>query len=149
SRAGPGTEGTIAVTGNWNNTGSTFSFSSVTGSFLLDGGTVTGGTMTTSANFGLAAGANTTNLTGGNYGRGFACDLNNPRIRLNAGTTVAGVRLHGLNCGVSFAPGAVVNFPITIDSDANIGIIGIDTVTAGSLTLGPSGSISAVGSWVG
>ncbi len=149
TRGGAGNEGIVAVTGQWNNTGATFNLTAATGSYILDGGTITGGTVTTAggAAFRFLGGQGI--LTGVNYVGQVLLDTTNARVQVNAGTTISGIRVSGSQAGASFAPGYVVNIPIVIEGNGNIGTFGIDSAGSGALTLGPTCSITATGSWTG
>jgi hypothetical protein len=149
SRGGGGTQGVIAVTGAWNNTAATYTFSSAGGGFSLEGGTITGGTINPGGGFGLRMGNTTNTLNGVNYTGEVRLDTNASRFRLQGGSTIGGVRVSSTSTGVSVAPGTVVNFPIVIDSNSNIGTFGLDVEGTGTLTLGPSASITSVGTWTG
>jgi hypothetical protein len=149
TRGGGGTDGTVAVMGAWNNTGATYTFGTA-GSFLLDGGTITGGTI--SPGLGgqtLIPGNSTNTLNGVNYTGELVLDTSSGRLRVDSSTTLGGVRVRAGNGGVSFAPGYVINFPIIIESNASIGTVGFDTNGNGTLTFGSSASISSIGTWTG
>jgi hypothetical protein len=149
TRGGGGTEGTLAVAGAWDNTGNTYTFSASAGSFLLSGGTITGGTINPGGGFGLRIGASNNTLNGINYTGEVRLDVSSSRFRMLPGTSIGGVRVTALGCGVSMPPGSTINFPIVIDSNAGIGTFGIDVNSAGTLTFGAGASITSVGNWTG
>ena len=84
-----------------------------------------------------------------NYVGELLLDTTNARVRVNAGTTIGGIRVSGSQAGASFAPGYIVNIPIVIEGNGNIGTFGIDSAGSGPLTLGPTCSITGTGTWTG
>jgi hypothetical protein len=149
SRGGGGTQGVLAVTGVWDNTGSTFALNSTSGSVLVEG-TITGGTIT-SADGAVLRGANSSNsqLNGVTYGGELRLDVSNARVIVRTGTSIGGVRVSAQSAGITMDAGMTVNFPVVIESNSSIGTFGIDVRTAGQLTWGSGASISSVGSWTG
>ena len=149
NRAGGGLEGTINVTGVWTNTAQTFNFNASTGSFQLLGGTISGGILNTSGSARLIAGNAVNSLNGVAYNGELLIDGSNARATINTGTTLTSLRVRGFQSGVSFAAGSIINYPIVIDGTGSVGTIGLDGANGGSLTFGPSCSITAQGDWTG
>jgi len=149
SRAGGGLEGTVAILGLWDNTGQTYNLNAATGSFMILGGRITGGTFNLSDGARLIAGNAANALNGVAYNGEFLIEGSNARASVGTGTTFTSMRLRGASSGVSFAAGYIINFPIVIDGTGSVGTVGIDSSSGGALTVGPSGSISAQGSWTG
>ncbi len=132
----------VNVTGAWNNSGQNFTFNAATGSWTLNGGTITGGSLSFADSKTLAIAANTANLLSGVTVNGdLTLNTISARTMIAVGTTFATAHLAANATSLGFAPGQTLSQTILFDGAAN-GIRHVElNGTAGSFTIGPSGVI--------
>ncbi|QOI99084.1 MAG: hypothetical protein HRU70_00690 [Phycisphaeraceae bacterium] len=134
--------GTVNITGALNNTADTLPFSNATGSWVLAGGTITGGSVTFADSHRLEIGGDSSNtLSNVTLANELRLALPNGRVRITNGTTVPSLRFTNVNNSVAFPPGTTINFPITLDA-AQLSNQAIEVTAAGTLSTGPAGSIT-------
>ncbi len=143
------TGGAIAVTGAWDNSASTVTFNNTIGSWLLRGGSITGGTLAVADGQRLLfSNTNGNSLVGVAYGDEIILEGSSQRVALGAGTTVTAVRLRGSGVSVALAPNSTLAFPIIADGTAS-GTRYVEVATPGNLTIGAGGSITTEGTFQG
>lgn len=143
------TGGTIAVTGGWDNSGGTVTFNNTIGSWLLRGGSITGGTLALADGQRLLfTNTNGSSLVGVDYGGEVVLDSTSQRVALGAGTTVAAVRLRASGTSIALPPNSTLAFPIIADGTAS-GPRYVEVSPAGNLTIGAGGSITTEGTFQG
>jgi hypothetical protein len=155
------TGGTIEVSGAWNNATASFAFSSATGSFVLAGNTITGGTLSGTGGNSLQATLTSTNILSGvtiNAG-GLDLSTQNGFVKLTngsnfgSGTTVnvgSATFEGGLGIGESATISNVTinlgsqNSALTLEGSQNVTLDSTTTVTLGIAT-NQASSVGRVG----
>ena len=136
------TGGTVNISsGTLDNTGNTMLLNSTTGSWTLEGGTLSGGTVDFADGTSLSAAANINNLLTGVTVNG---DLNlsviNAVTRIGPGTAITTTHLANQSTEIGFLTGATMDGTILLEGvSVNARFIGMST--AGSLTIGATGVI--------
>jgi hypothetical protein len=112
-------------------------------SVQMAGGTIMGGqwAMTGQGNL-LVQGASST-LDGVTVGGELPFSNANATLTFLNNSTVTRIRVRGQSCRALFHPGTVIGFPILLDQ-SGISLFTIGTTTAGTLTLGPTTTISGI-----
>ncbi|MBS0660590.1 MAG: FecR domain-containing protein [Verrucomicrobia bacterium] len=131
--------GTVNITGAFNNTGLTTTLPASAGTFTLNGGTITGGTLNvapSSGAAGLALTGSSNNILSGVRVVGDLTLGSASTLRLNSGSTFQGnVTLGGANASVSVEQTATFAGPLTLNLGATsvtFGVGGGNTLTLGS-----------------
>ncbi len=137
--------GTVNIVGTINNVGSAFTLDASTGSWTLNGGTISGGTLNFANGQNLLIGAVSTNQLAGltvNGDLSFAANFAESRI--TGGTTFANAHLLGVNVAIGFAPGQTLSSSVLFEG-ANGGsrFLEMDG-NAGTFTIGATGVVRTV-----
>jgi hypothetical protein len=139
--------GSVFLEGNWDNTADSFTFDATTGSWTLNGATITGGTLTAGGGGErLRFGVNNSNtLTGGlNYVGDLDFDLASGRVRIEGGATFTGDVNFNTNSTL-----LIFNDTQTLDAKTvNMDSLGATFSVSGTntLTLGPAMLVRGRGS---
>jgi filamentous hemagglutinin len=130
---------TVSLTGALDNTGDTLAFSAATGSWAMEGGTITGGQMTSADGARLDIGTTNNNrLTDVVVVGDLVLAISSGRVHIAGSTTWTGAaRLAASTTTLGFSGGASVPADIAFEG-AGTGIRAITMVTAGTLTI-PAG----------
>jgi len=136
------TASVINLTGTMNNTGNTFTFGVASGSWNLQGGGVTGGTLAFTAGERLVMTAGAGNLTDVQINGDLLLDAANSAVRILGTTRFTAARLSASNSGIQFAPGYTLNDLVVAEGAAT----GQRTITGavggnGTLTISNTGVI--------
>jgi hypothetical protein len=145
SRAANRTAGTIEVSGVLDNSNSVMNLREVLGPWRLSG-TIRGGAVSPSIDFPSSFGSVITFAPGGTFEDVQITEeltLASNGLRLRGNTRFPMIRLADFGAGVSFVPGYVLRD--TILSEGIEGERRIDITATGTLTIGPTGRIIAVG----
>ncbi len=152
------TGGTIEVSGAWNNASASFAFSSTTGSYILTGGTITGGTLSGAGGNSLQATLNQVNTLSGVTINAGGLDLSTQQAyvqltngsKFGSGTTVnvgSASFLGGLGIGQS---GTISNLTVNLGSqNSALTLEGSQNVTLDSTTTVTLGIATSIASSVG
>ena len=132
----------VNVTGAWDNSGQNFTFNAATGSWRLNGGSITGGSLGFANSTTLVITSNLTNLLSGVTVNGdLTLNTSFAVTKIAAGTTFATAHLAANAADLGFAPGQTLSGTILFEGAA-AGIRHVEmNGTAGSFTIGPSGVI--------
>ncbi|MDQ6654726.1 MAG: PEP-CTERM sorting domain-containing protein [Verrucomicrobiota bacterium] len=138
--------GPVSIIGTILNTGNTITFNNDTGSWMLAGGTVSGGTLAFADGKTLfIEGGNSNLLTGVTVNGGLTLSDTRARTRIGGGTTFTTAHLSGLNSELGFLPGQTLSGTILFEGATN-GQRFVTMSGAGNFTIGASGVIrSATG----
>ena len=132
----------VNVTGAWNNGGQNFTFNAATGSWTLNGGSITGGSLGFANSTTLAIAANNTNLLSGVTVNGdLTLNASSAVTMIAGGTTFATAHLAASGVDLAFAPGQTLSGTILFEGAA-AGTRHVEmNGTAGSFTIGATGVI--------
>ncbi|MCC7389864.1 MAG: hypothetical protein IT431_13975 [Phycisphaerales bacterium] len=141
---------TVVLTGALDNTGDTLAFSAATGSWAMEGGTITGGQMTSADGARLDIGTNNNNrLTDVLVVGDLVLAISSGRVHIAGSTTWTGAaRLAASATTLGFAGGSSVPADIAYEG-AGTGIRAITMVTAGTLTIPAGVAVYAEPGFVG
>jgi|GEM_PF-1975647 len=144
------TGGMYAVTGAFDNTGATLALSGATGDLTLDGGTITGGSVTCADGTRIIATSDGNNRLSNVAVTGdIALLAGNARVKVEGTTTFSNLRLVGGSTAVGFGPGTTITGNV-IGEGASTSIRYIEmNGTNGTLTIAPGGSIRTVAGFGG
>ena len=145
---------TINITGNWTNTGQTFNFTSATGFWNLDSGTIIGGTLTVPAGQSLPVVFGANNLLSGVAITGdISLNGNTGEVQIGGGTTFATAHLTGGNASFGFQNGQTLGGGATVstisfENGSNSEFV--ESVGTGSaFTVGSNGVIQTAAGFTG
>ena len=132
--------GTVNLTGTLNNSASTLTLNSATGSWTLNGGTINGGTLAFADGQSLLIAANGNNLLSGVTVNGdLVLNLASARLKIAGGTTFTTAHMGANSTGLGFAPGQTLAGTILFEG-APTGTRFVEmNGTAGTLTIGATG----------
>ena len=141
------TGGMVNLRGTLDNTGNTLTFDNSTGNWILLNVAVTGGTVNFADGQTLVIRQST--LTGVTVNGDLTLSADFANVTIAGGTTFANVHLSGNNSSIAFAPGQTLTGHILFEG-ANTGerLVGMNG-TAGTLTIGPTGSIKTMAGFGG
>jgi len=136
------TGGVYAVTGALNNTGNTLALSSATGDLILNGGSITGGSVTCANGTRIVVSSASGNgqLTDVAITGDVVLDTSNARVKVGGTTSFTNLRLAASSTAVGVVPGYTLNGTIIAEGGSgsrNVEMNGND----GTFTIGASGSI--------
>ncbi len=132
----------VNVTGAWDNSGQNFTFNAATGSWTLNGGTITGGSLGFANSTTLVVTFSPSNLLSGVTVNGdLTLNTTSAVTKIAGGTTFAMAHLAVNAADLGFAPGQTLSGTILFEGAAT-GTRHVEmNGTAGSFTIGPSGVI--------
>ncbi len=132
----------VNVTGAWDNSGQNFTFNAATGSWTLNGGSITGGSLSFADSKTLVITSSTSNqLSGVTVNGDLTLNTTSAVTKIAGGTTFAMAHLAVNAADLGFAPGQTLAGTILFEG-ATPGIRHVElNGTAGSFTIGPSGVI--------
>lgn len=140
----------VRVTGAWNNSGQSFSINAGNGTWTLDGGTITGGTLDFTGGKTLICAGNVANrLNGVTVNGDLTMSESFAHMKIEGGTTFATARLTGGESDLRFAPGSTLNSTILVGGASNVIRYVSMNGTAGAFTIGATGVIRTEGGTVG
>lgn len=141
------TGGTVKISGNLDNSGSTLVLNAASGPIVLNGGTIKGGTLTQSAANLVFSNVSTSILDNVGVTDALVIDTANARLRLRNDTSFASATVSGSSSILSFEGTATDQSATLQNSVINLessGIVSLDG-TSPSLTIGPAGVIRGRG----
>ena len=129
--------GNVAILGTMDNTAG-LTLNANTGSWLLRGGTINGGTInqTQGSRLDFASAINTLNNV--QITSEMVLSRNSARVRMLGTSRATSYRLAAQSAGIAFSPGYIMNETIVTEG---VGSKGVETFGAGTLTIGPAGRI--------
>jgi hypothetical protein len=137
SRAG----GAVLVTGNWNNAGSGYTFNNNTGSFLLSGGTLSGGSMNFTGTNKLGVATSTIGrVSGVTFNGDFDVNLAGSKLYVTGATTFNGAVNVSGNSSILGFKGTQTISPTTYNLDGNNAYLTTEGTGGNTLTI-PAGAL--------
>ena len=132
----------VNVTGAWNNSGQSFTFNAATGSWTLNGGSITGGSIGFADSATLVIAANPGNLLSGVTVNGdLTLNTTSAVTKIAGGTTFVTAHLAASATDLGYAPGQTLSTTILFEG-AVAGTRHVEmNGTAGSFTIGATGVI--------
>ncbi|HMC58106.1 MAG TPA: hypothetical protein VKJ01_02825, partial [Candidatus Solibacter sp.] len=143
------TAGTVNVTGTINNAGNTVTLNASTGSWTLNGGTFSGGTLNFANGASLLFVGTANLLTGVTINGDFTLANTSSSAQIAGGTTFVTAHLGAGNDSVAFAPGQTLTGAVLFEGALG-GARGVEmNGTTGTLTIGNTGVIRTVAAFGG
>ncbi|MEZ6130775.1 MAG: PKD domain-containing protein [Planctomycetaceae bacterium] len=143
------TGGAVLIGGNFDNSGETLTLNNATGSWRIDGGTITGGTVNLLDGQTLSAASNSNNrLSGVTVSGELLLDLTSSRVKIENGTTFTTARLSSNSSSLGFAPDSVITGNIIFDGGGGGRFIEMNG-TSGTVTIASGGVVETAPGFLG
>ncbi len=141
---------TLNLTGTFDNTGNTFTFSNTTGSWNMLGGTVHGGSVVYSEGHGLNVTSNTNNrILDVAIDGEVALSASDAVLRVEGTASFTRARLTGHYSGLAFGPGTVISGEVIFDGPGTGYRFVESNGQNGTVTIAPSGIIRTTAAFAG